>query len=181
MVEAYNRRRRIPWWATSVLALLPVWAYIYVGTLSPPPAGEGPSELGTQLYSANGCAGCHGGGGAGGVGPGFTGGAIFETWPTFQEHFQWVRLGSEGWAAEQGDTYGANDKPVSGGMPAFPQESLSDADLTYIVLHERELGGENPNEEDALLLEAVATYFVDHPDATLEEAIEAAGEAAPAE
>ena len=175
MVEAYNRRRRIPFWAMPVLAVLPVWAYIYQGTLSPPPEGEGPAVLGEELYAANGCAGCHGGGGGGGTGPGFTDGAIYETWPTFEEHFRWVRLGSTGWQAEVGDTYGANNTPVGGGMPGFSEDQLSDADLLYIVLHERELGGENPDTDDAEMLELVAEYFVEHPDDTLEEAMEAVG------
>lgn len=170
MVEAYNRRKKIPYWAMSVLAFIPLWAYVYVGTLDPPPEGDGPELLGEQAYAANGCAGCHGGGGGGGVGPGFSGGAIYETWPNFIDHFDWVRLGSAGWAAERGSTYGANNKPVGSGMPGFGESALSDADLMYIVLHERMgLGGENPNENDALRLELAAELFFEHPDYTLEE------------
>lgn len=173
MVEAYNNRRKIPFWAMPVLAIIPVWAYIYVGTLDPPPEGPGPAQLGAEEYAA-GCAGCHGGAGGGGVGPAFTNGAIFETWPTFEDHFEWVRLGSSGWAEENGSTYGANDKPVNGGMPGFAEESLDDAHLAYIVLHERELGGENPDPEDQIRLEVVAEYLFEHPELTLEEAIEEA-------
>ena len=118
MVEAYRKRRKIPMWAMPVLAALPVWAYVYVGTLDPPPAGEGPLVLGEEAYAGNGCGGCHGAGGGGGVGPAFSGGAIYETWPRFEDHFEWVRLGSAGWQAAHGDTYGANDKPV--GQAACP-------------------------------------------------------------
>lgn len=171
MVEAYNRRRKIPFWAMSVLAILPVWAYVYAGTLSPPPVGEGPVVLGEEAYAASGCAGCHGASGGGGVGPGFTGGAIYETFPTFEEHFRWVRLGSTGWQSEVGATYGANDKPVNGGMPGFGESLLSDADLLYIVLHERELGGANPHELDQERLELAAEIFFDHPEMTLEEVL----------
>lgn len=175
MVEAYNNRRKIPFWAMGVLAFIPVWAYIYVGTLDPPPEGDGPAVLGAEEY-ASGCAGCHGGGGGGGVGPAFTNGAIYETWPTFEEHFEWVRLGSSGWQAEKGSTYGANDKPVNGGMPGFAEEALDDAHLIYILLHERELGGENPDPEDQARLEVVAQVLFENDEMTLEEAIAMAEE-----
>ena len=174
MVQAYNNRRKIPFWAMPVLAMIPVWAYVYVGTLEAPPEGPGPAALGAELYAGNGCAGCHGSTGGGGVGPAFTSGAIYETWPSFEDHFEWVRLGSNGWSAEKGDTYGANDNPVAGGMPGFAEESISDAELIYVVLHERELGGENPDTEDQVRLEVVAEYLFEHPDLTLEEAIEEA-------
>ena len=38
-IEAYHRRRRIPFWAMPVLLALPLWAYLYQGTLEPPPTG----------------------------------------------------------------------------------------------------------------------------------------------
>ena len=172
MVEAYQRRRKIPFWAMPVLAMIPVWAYVYVGTLSPPPEGDGPEVLGEEAYAGNGCAGCHGAGGGGGVGPAFTGGAIYETFPDFETHFRWVRLGSDGWAAEVGPTYGANDKPVNGGMPGFGEDSISDADLLFLVMHERMgLGGENPDEQDQARIELVAEILFEHPEMTLEEAL----------
>lgn len=179
MVEAHQRRRKIPFWAMPVLAALPLWAYVYQGTLSPPPAGEGPEVLGEELYAASGCAGCHGAGGGGGVGPAFTGGSIYETFPDFTTQFEWVRLGSAGWQAEKGDTYGATDKPVGGGMPGFGEDQLSDADLVYIILHERLLGGENPNEEDMLALEEVALLLSENEGMTLAEAMEEVGVEAP--
>jgi len=179
MVEAHNRRRKVPYWAMPVLAALPLWAYVYQGTLSPPPAGEGPEVLGEELYAGSGCAGCHGAGGGGGVGPAFTGGSIYETFPDFQTQFEWVRLGSAGWQAERGDTYGANGKPVQGGMPGFGEDQLSDAELLYIILFERTLGGENPNEEDMLALEEVALLMSENEGMTLEEALAEVGVEAP--
>lgn len=183
MVEAYNRRRRIPFWAMPVLAALPLWAYIYQGTLDPPPAGEGPEVLGEELYAGSGCGGCHGAGGGGGVGPGFTGGAIYETFPSFVDHFRWVRLGSAGWQSEVGDTYGANQKPVGGGMPGFGEDQLTDAQLVFLILHERHLGGENPDSEDMTQLEEVALLMSENEAMTFDEAlaevgVEAGGEAA---
>ena len=39
--------------------------------------------IGQEVYTGAGaCAGCHGGGGGGGVGPAFTGGALYTTFPT---------------------------------------------------------------------------------------------------
>lgn len=179
MVEAYQKRRKVPFWAMPVLAALPLWAYVYTGTLSPPPAGEGPEVLGEEYFAGNGCAGCHGAGGGGGVGPAFTGGSVYETFPDFVTHFEWVRLGSAGWQAERGDTYGANNKPVGGGMPGFGEDQLSDHDLLFIVLHERLLAGENPNTEDAEALEAVALLMEENPEMTLEEALAEVGVEAP--
>lgn len=182
MVQAYQRRRKIPFWAMPVLAAIPLWAYVYVGTLDPPPQGEGAPVLGQEAYAGNGCAGCHGASGGGGSGPAFNGGAIYETWPNFQDHFRWVRLGSAGWQSEEGNTYGANDKPVGGGMPGFGEDAMSDADLLFIVLHEREgLGGENPDENDAARLELAAELMFENPELTLEEVMEQVDEELPAE
>ena len=64
--------------------------------------------LGQEVYAgAAACAGCHGGGGGGGVGPAFTGGALYTTFPTCADHAKWIQLGSAGWQAEVGPTYGA--------------------------------------------------------------------------
>jgi mono/diheme cytochrome c family protein len=176
MAQARRERHKIPFWAMPVLAALPLWAYVYTGTLSPPPAGEGPAVVGEDLYASSGCAGCHGASGAGsGSFPAFTGGGIYETWPSFVEHFEWVRLGSAGWLTERGETYGANDKPVNGGMPGFGEDQLSDADLLYIVLHERLLGGDNPDTEDAEAIEAVALLMSENADMTFEEAVAEVG------
>ena len=175
MVEAYQKRRKIPFWAMPVLAALPLWAYVYTGTLSPPPAGEGPEVLGEALYAGSGCGGCHGAGGGGGVGPAFTGGAIYETFPSFVDHFEWVRLGSAGWLEANGDTYGATDKPVNGGMPGFGEDQLSDAELVFLLLHERNLGGANPDTEDMTQLEEVALLMSENEAMTFEEALAEVG------
>lgn len=169
MAQAYTRRRKVPWWAMTVLASLPIWAYVYVGTLEPPPR-ETAATLGTSLYATN-CAQCHGGSGGGGIGPAFTSGAIFETWPSFEDHFEWVRSGSAGWPE---DTYGANNKPVGGGgqMPGFEEGAISDSALVFIILHERELGGENPDPEDQARLHALADIMFEHEEMTLEAAQE---------
>ncbi len=51
---------------------LPVWAYVYQGTLEPPPQpADTPIALGEELYK--GCASCHGADGGGVSGPALTG------------------------------------------------------------------------------------------------------------
>ncbi len=177
MVQAHQRRRKIPFWAMPVLIALPLWAYVFQRTLEPPPKGEGgPAALGAELFASNGCAGCHGATGGGGVGPAFTGGAIYQTWPSFVDHFHWVRLGSAGWTQQYGDTYGATDKPVGGGMPGFGPDQVTDGQLAAIILHERlDLGGADPNPEDTAQLEQVATLLLDNPDMTFEEALAEVG------
>lgn len=146
-VQAALRRRRIPYWAMPVLVFLPVWAYLYQGTLEPPPAGESdPIVLGGELYSAK-CASCHGAGGGGGVGPKLSGGEVLKTWPDYRDHMMWVRLGDEGWPA---DTYGAQAKSKGSGMPSHP--TLTDQELAQIILYERQgLSGEDPALEADLI------------------------------
>ena len=144
-VVAAKSRKKIPWWAVPAVAGLPVWAGIYAFTLEPPTSAGLLETEGAALYSSAGCAGCHGATGGGGVGPGFTGGAIIETFSNFEDHIQWVALGSEGWRAEVGPTYGDQQKPVGGVgiMPGFAA-SLSEEQIALVVRYEREIlgGGE---------------------------------------
>ena len=151
-IQAAKSRKKVPYWAMSVLVALPLWGYVFVRTLEPAPSGEEDVfTLGTEVYSR--CSSCHGGGGDGSAAiPGFTDGRLQETWPDYRDQMMWIRLGSEGWPA---DTYGANDKPKNGGMPAW---ALTDAELAQVVLHERILGGEEIDEtsEDYANLIAIA-------------------------
>lgn len=148
-VAAAKARKKIPFWAASVLAFLPLWAYVYQATLEPPPApNDTPIALGEAVYS--GCASCHGAGGGGGVGPALT--SVLETWPDYRDHMAWVRIGSSGWPTQ---VYGAQDKPKVGGMPAHP--SMSDAELAQVVLYERvTFGGLDETSEEAVALESIA-------------------------
>jgi mono/diheme cytochrome c family protein len=140
-IQAAKRRRRVPYWAMSVLAAMPLWAYVYVRTLEPPPAGEDdPLVLGEAQFQQ--CSSCHGPTGEGGAGPAMADGAVQATWPDWRDQMMWVRLGSEGWP---GSSYGAQNRPKQGGMPAW---GLTDQELAEVVLHERILGGEDITEED---------------------------------
>src|SRR5437762_3251106 len=64
-------RSGIPGWVVPVLALLPLWAFAYVGALSPPSSGAPvltPLQQGAQTFAKQ-CSPCHGANGQGGVGP----------------------------------------------------------------------------------------------------------------
>jgi mono/diheme cytochrome c family protein len=168
-VQAAKRRRRVPYWAMPVLAGLLPWAYVYVRTVEPPPAGENdPFVLGAEQYSQ--CSSCHGATGGGGSGPALEDGAVVETWPDYRDHMMWVRLGSEGWPAP---TYGDQGTEKKGGMPAWP---LDDAELAQVVLHERVLSGEEITEgdEDYADLLAIARGEMTFADAGLGPLSEAA-------
>ena len=103
--------------------------------------------LGQEVYAgAAACAGCHGGGGGGGVGPAFTGGALYSTFPTCADHAKWIQLGSAGWQAEVGPTYGAEDTVSIGGMPGF-QGKLTEDELYAVVVFERVVFGGGNTEE----------------------------------
>ncbi len=104
--------------------------------------------VGEQVYAeVAACQGCHGDQGQGGVGPPLSGGAVLTTFGSCEDHVTWVRLGTQGWAAEVGETYGDSGKPVGGGgtMPGF--STLSDEQLRAVTYFERvRFGGANPEE-----------------------------------
>ena len=139
-VAAAMGRRKIPWWAVPAVAGLPIWAAMYAFTLEPPSTESALESEGAELYSSAGCAGCHGASGGGGVGPAFEGGAVIETFSNPQDHIDWVALGSQGWQAERGPTYGDPGKPVGGVgiMPAFGG-TLSEEEIALVVRYEREV------------------------------------------
>ena len=80
------------------------------------------------------CSTCHGPTGEGGVGPALNEVAV--TWPSCQDHIAWIGLGSIGWRAQVGDTYGATSKPVNGGMPA-QKGNLLESEIAAVAAFER--------------------------------------------
>jgi len=151
-IQAAQQRRRVPVWAMPVLAALPLWAYVYVSTLSPAPVENDPLTLGEAVYTSAGCSGCHGASGAGSASvPGFVDGQVTEVWKDYRDQMAWVRLGEDGFP---GSTYGDNgQQKVGATMPAHP--GLSDEELAQVVLYERRaLGGEEaPDPAEDLLLQ----------------------------
>src|SRR3954468_10088759 len=76
-------RSGIPAWVVPVLAVLPIWAFAYIGALNPPSSAAPvltPLQQGAQVYGKN-CSPCHGTQGEGGVGPKLAGGEAKLTFP----------------------------------------------------------------------------------------------------
>jgi mono/diheme cytochrome c family protein len=157
VVAAARRRKRVPYWAAPVLALMPLWGMIYYYSVQPPPAGENdPLVIGKEVYAKN-CAGCHlptgAGASAGGSGQQLSDGHVLATFPDPLDQAHWIRFGAAGGARDNG-TYGDPKRPggamnvdtLSGIMPAFAQ--LSDEELAAVVIYIRqELSGGNPKDD----------------------------------
>jgi mono/diheme cytochrome c family protein len=142
-VQAAQRRNKVPRFAIPVLASLPVWALVYAGTLTKPPASLDPElAVGQKVYSSI-CSGCHGAGGEGGTGRPL--GTVLQTFPDKADHIAWVHFGDQDLAP--GTPYGdpkagrtARQGGYAAGMPAFGK-SLSDAQIAAVVRYEREVIG----------------------------------------
>lgn len=99
---------------------------------------------GRSVY-ADRCSTCHGNRGQGGVAPALS--DVRETWPDCVEQQAWIALGSEGWKAEHGPTYGANDAPITDVMPGHA-ESLTEVEIASVAAFERvEYGDGEPTVE----------------------------------
>ncbi len=146
-VAASKRRRRVPFWAMTALSILPLWAFMYVRSLTPADHAEaGPIGEGAEVYSA--CAGCHQADGSGGAGRPLSNGEVLLTFPNIEDQLNLVYTGSEAYALAELPGYGKLDRP--GGphlgfngvyMPKFGG-ALTDAEILAVVCHERyDLGG----------------------------------------
>ena len=152
-VAAAKSRTKIPWWAMSVVGLLPLWVLLYAWALKPSEETvAGPLGEGEEVYSS--CSSCHGASGAGGVGRQFSNGEVLLTFPTFEQHASLVYTGS---APYDGKVYGDPDRPggphLGGSLNGsfMPQQgeklggALTDAEIIAVVCHERyTLGGADP-------------------------------------
>ncbi len=145
-VQAAMRRPKVPVYALPVLALLPVWAFLYFGLLSPKPVALDPQlALGATLYATN-CSGCHGAGGEGGTGRPLD--QVLTVFPNPEDHLIWIRDGNA--ALDPGRPYGAPavgrkaHTEGYGTMPGFG--GALDADqIAAIARYERvTFGGEDP-------------------------------------
>ena len=162
-VEAARRRQRIPVWAMPVVAMLPLWAFLYAGTLEPPKSTNLTLlQAGAVVYSgAAACSACHGAGGAGGVGPQLSAGTVIRTFPDPVDQVRWVILGSKGGA----DLYNAAGKQSKGGMPAFGTEKLLTLkQIVEVVLHERKTLSGHATEEDAEAWAGLRALVEEFPD-----------------
>jgi mono/diheme cytochrome c family protein len=141
-VEPPASRSGIPAWVVPVLALLPIWAFAYVGALNPPSSAAPvltPLQQGAQVFAKN-CSPCHGAQGEGGVGPKLAAGQAKLTFPNEADHIAWVETGS---APHKGQPYGdparAGGQHIAktGGMPPF-KGTLTDAEIKNVVSFERD-------------------------------------------
>ena len=174
-VQAAHARKRMPYWAASVMVFLPVWAIFYVGMLEPPDSDELIlADNGAVVYST--CASCHGSDGSGtATGRQLNDGEVLLTFgsaPGFDglaHHLSWVYLGTAGTERLGLDFYGNPDRPdgqrevdsFASGMSGFPNLSL--ADLVSVVYYERVVHGALDAETAALEEELLLALVADAP------------------
>lgn len=148
-IRAAENRKRIPYWAMPVIALLPVWAFVYAEGISPPPNTDEAITHGAEVY--NSCQGCHLPSGSGGTGAQLNEGEVLKTFPDPLAMMQWIHLGSEEWVGGATGPYGDPDREggphdagtLSSPMPGF--SDLSAEDLAAVTRYVREsLSGEAP-------------------------------------
>lgn len=146
-VEAANARLKIPFWVMPILVFLPIWAFIYVGTLEAPlSANTGILADGEEIYVRTAaCATCHGGAGTGtNSGPPLVASELLATFPdeagpiSLGQHIEWVIKATEGTGL--GRPYGAPEQGRLAGwfgtMPGFGTD-LTPKELLEVVLYER--------------------------------------------
>jgi mono/diheme cytochrome c family protein len=134
--------RKTPVWVYPVLAVLPLWAFVYFGAFGTREGGPvDPLVLGASVYQSAGCAGCHGATGQGqGDFPALAGGDTLKTFPNEADHISWVKTGS---APFKGKPYGDPNREGGqrvaklGQMPAFAG-TLSEEEIAAVVKYERE-------------------------------------------
>ncbi len=110
------------------------------------PGADTPKALrtGRGVYGDR-CSSCHGDAGQGGVGPALD--HVRDTWPSCDEHQEWIALGSEGWKRAYGDTYGANDAPITKEMPGHA-DTLTAEEIAAVAAFQRvEYGGGDSEQE----------------------------------
>ena len=143
-VRAALNRKKIPFWVMPVLAFLPIWAVIYVNTLSKPYSNVPTQIAEGALVFSNNCSACHGSQGEGGVGRQLNDGEVLKTFPNIADQLEFVWIGDQGIGI--GNGYGNPNRP--GGqhkagsfgtaqMPAW-NGTLTQSDLLAVVRHERE-------------------------------------------
>lgn len=147
VVAAYKKRRRIPAWAMLGLALLPMWMFLYVKSVTTQPVeAAGPLAVGEETYGS--CQSCHGGSGDGGSGYAFSSGEVLKTFPHIEDQIRYVMYGTEDYNAAGVEIYGNPDREggahITGARSVMPAQAgtLTDAEILAVVCYERfTLGG----------------------------------------
>ena len=147
VVAAAKNRKRVPYWAAGVLALLPLWAFVYVYSVSQPPKPEtDPLVIGKEVFTAN-CASCHQADGSGvttgGSGQQLNEGHALATFPDPLAMAHWIAFGAKGGARDDG-TYGdpnraggaMNINTLTATMPNF-DTTLTPEEIAAVVIYIR--------------------------------------------
>lgn len=151
VVAAAKRRKRVPFWAAGVLALLPLWGLLYINSMQPPAAAENdPLAIGAEVYTTAGCAGCHGPSGAGGAaGQKLNEGHVIETFSDPLAMVHWIAYGSQNGGARADGSYGTTTvrKKLTGGMPGWA-DRLTPEEIAAVTIYVREsLSGGDPADD----------------------------------
>lgn len=153
-IAAAHARKKMPIWAMGLVFALPIWAWIYAGTMQEQAVEDTFFTEAAEIYAVEGgCAGCHGAGGGGGTGYQFSDGEIMKTFPAPIDQMVHIARGSAVISGEQyGDPNregGAHVAGQRGVMPAYNgPNGLSMEHLELVVYHERHiLGGEELTSE----------------------------------
>jgi hypothetical protein len=157
-VAAATRRAKIPIWAMAALSVMPIWAFMYVRSLTEAPQTvEGPMAIGDEVYSN--CSSCHGGSGEGGTGRPLANGEVNKTFPHIEDQLRFVYFGTEGYNSAGVSIYGdpnreggAHTAGSFGLMPSWGTNAggnLTDAEILGVVCHERYAFGVDPAADEA--------------------------------
>jgi hypothetical protein len=166
-VAAAKSRARIPFWAMAALSLMPIWAFMYVRSLTTgPEVVAGPMGIGAQTFGN--CSSCHGATGGGGSGRPLADGEVLKTFPHIEDQLRFVYFGTEQYNLAGVTSYGNPDREGGphitgsfngGAMPGQGSAAggdLTDAEILSVVCHERfGLAGERDLSTD----EAAAAEF----------------------
>ena len=144
-MAAAEARQKIPFWALPVVAVLPLWLFIYMLGMRPVVhEATGPLADGAEVYSN--CSSCHGSGGEGGVGYQLSAGEVNQSFDTSEQMHEWVALGTEGFA---GEPYG-NGRHIGGEqgqMPAWESQLTPAADHRRVLPRVLHTGRRRPEAE----------------------------------
>lgn len=146
VVAAYKARRKVPFWAMTALALLPVWAFMYARAVTTQ-AEEAAGPLGEGAVIYGNCASCHGAAGQGGLGYAFTDGEAVRTYPNIEDQLRFVYWGSAAYGLAGVDISGDPDREggahITGERGVMPAQgadaggALTDYEILGVVCHER--------------------------------------------
>ena len=154
-VAAAEQRRRIPFWAMPVIALLPIWGLLYMDAMKTPPVNDDVLLNGEALYVAK-CSSCHGVNGEGGTGAKLSQGEVLKTFKDPADMIMWIYLGADKGARPDG-SYGDATRPggahnvstLPAAMPGHPD--LTAVELEEITRYVREtLSGEETPAQDVI-------------------------------